>query len=123
VPPRAGTGLPYPNPSTATVSVDALRGTYEGIPWQITPNTQLLVDVGLDSTTTPSLANARLSHQEVVTVTNVNATANTFTAQFSYPHPAGFLINLYSKPGNPGPQSNYDPRQDTAVVRYLSIIE
>jgi hypothetical protein len=129
--PPSSTGLPYPNPTAVPVSVDALSGTYEGIPWQIAANTQLLVGVGLDSSTPPSSpALARLSHQEVVTVTDVNAAAGTFTARFSYPHPAGFLINLssqpdsvYSQPGNPGPQTNYDPRQDTAVVRYLSIIE
>ena len=131
VPPSSRSPLPYPNLTQVTVSVDALSGTYEGLSWQITPGTQMLVDVGLDPTTPPGVgidpyappaaANTRLPHQELVTVTSVGN--NTFTAQFSYPHPAGFVINLNARPGNPGPQPSYDPQRDTAVVRYLSIIE
>ena len=30
--------------------------------------------------------------------------------------------NLNTIPGNPGPPPNYNPLQDTAVVRYYSVI-
>jgi hypothetical protein len=131
VPPARGAALPYPNPTRVRVSVDAVSGTYEGVPWRLESGMKVLVDVGLDPNTPPGIgldpaappspANARLPHQELVTVTDVDP--RTFTAQFSYPHPAGVLINLNARPGNPGPQPNYDPQRDTAVVRYLSIIE
>jgi len=91
------------------ITVDALSGTYEGTQWGITPGIQLLVDVGLN--------------QEPVTVLGTNLGGpNTFRATFYKSHPEGFLINLNSIPGNPGPKTNYDPRQDPGVVRYFSII-
>ena len=42
--------------------------------------------------------------------------------EFGNEHPEGALINLNTIPGNPGPQPNYNPLQDTAVVRYYSVI-
>jgi hypothetical protein len=126
---------PYPNVDAPaqTITVDALSGTYEGTPWAIREGTTLLVDVGVDDQVTPTTAqNATLPHQEMVTVTHVDLPRSSFTAKFRYPHRTGFLINLaggtptpahYSMPGNPGPQPSYDPRQDTAVARYVSIIE
>jgi len=104
---KANSPVVSPGPVPQSVSVHALSGSYEGTPWSIQPGTQLVVDVG------PS--------QEGVTVTNVSGT-NQFQAVFTKPHPQGFLINLNSLPGNPGPQQNYDPRQDSGVIRYYSII-
>jgi hypothetical protein len=116
--------LPYPNPAapSATVSVDALSGTYEGTNWQIGVGTQLVVDVGYDVSQAPTPQDVMTSRKELVTVTAVDTVNNTFTAGFTYPHPAGFLINLNTVPGNPGPQPNANPLQDTAVVRYYSVI-
>ena len=94
-------------PAPQTVAVASLSGTYDGKPWSIQPGTQLVVDVG--------------PNQELVTVTQVMGT-NQFQAVFSNTHPEGFLMNLNSLPGNPGPQPSYDPRQDSDVVRYLSMI-
>ena len=37
-------------------------------------------------------------------------------------HAEGSLMILNAIPGNPGPQPNYNPLQDTAVVRYYSVI-
>jgi hypothetical protein len=137
VPPLAvaANSTPYPNLNAPpqTIAVDALSGRYEGNPWAIQMGTTLLVDVGIDDQVVPTTAqNASLPHQEVVTVTQVDLQRRSFTAKFRYPHRTGFLINLaggtplpmhYSMPGNPGPQPDYDPRQDVAVVRYVSIIE
>jgi hypothetical protein len=127
--------MPYPNSiaPAQTITVDALSGTYEGIPWAIQEGATLLADVGMDDRIIPTTSqNATLPHQEVVTVTHVDVRNTSFTAKFRYPHRAGFLINLaggtpippgYSMPGNPGPQPGYNARRDCAVVRYASIIE
>ena len=107
---KARTGVVETAPVQATVAVDALQGTYEKIPWKIEKGTKLLVDLG------PS--------QEVVTVLRVDPRASppTFTAVFQEPHPADCVLTLNAVPGNPGPQARYDPRWDSAVVRYMSII-
>ena len=53
----------------------------------------------------------------------MNMAASTFNANFTKPHAAGFLIVPTSTyMGNPGPQQNYNPLQDSNVVRYYSII-
>jgi hypothetical protein len=104
----AVTGPVPPNPP-ATVSVDALNGSYEGNTYSITTNTPLLVDVG--------------PNQEQITVLSVNPVNNTFQAAFTKPHAAGFLItptNTYM--GNPGPQQGYNALQDASVVRYFNVI-
>jgi hypothetical protein len=131
VPPISGPSpYPNPNPPPQTITVDALSGSYEGVPWTIQAGTTLLVDVGLDDQDNP--VTATLPHQEVVTVTSVDPRNSSFTASFRYPHRTGFLINLAgaapfpghpAMPGNPGPQPGYDYRRDAAVVRYVSIIE
>ena len=43
-------------------------------------------------------------------------------APFVYGHAEGSLLNLNAFPDNPGPQPNYNRLQDTAVVRYYSVI-
>src|SRR5207253_10494722 len=78
VPPNS---TPYPNGNAPaqTITVDALSGSYEGIPWAIQVGTTLLVDVGIDDQVTPSTAhNALLPHQEVVTVTHVDFQSKSF---------------------------------------------
>ena len=43
-------------------------------------------------------------------------------APFVNGHAEGSLMILNAIPGNPGAQPNYNPLQDTAVVRYYSVI-
>jgi hypothetical protein len=106
--PQPAASPPNP-PGSSDVAVDALSSTYEGNPYTISAGTKLLVDVGV--------------YQEIVTVNSVNTVANTFNANFTLPHTAGFLIvPANTLMGNPGPQQNYNPLQDSAVVRYYSII-
>src|SRR5262249_19075462 len=100
----------------ATIAVDALSGTYDGVPWSIQKGTRLLVDLG--------------TNQETVTVTNTAVDQSTppptftFTATFTKSHPEGFLLADPDAPlGNPGPKPRYDPRDEPHVVRYRSIID
>jgi hypothetical protein len=48
------------------------------------------------------------------------ATANSFTADFAFTHPAGSPMLLR---GNPGPQGNYNPHRDSNVVLHLNVIK
>jgi hypothetical protein len=65
-------------------------------------------------------------NEETITVSAVTppsgATPATITANFTLPHAAGATI---VQRGNPGPwlQTPYDPRLDSNVVLYFSIIE
>jgi hypothetical protein len=65
---------------------------------------------------------------ETVVVTGVSPATPTqpvpfFTANFLQPHAAGAQIFLYHFLGNPGPKQQYDPRMDTGVVTYFSVIQ
>jgi hypothetical protein len=58
------------------------------------------------------------ANMEVVVVKQTNA--GTFEATFTMPHAAGVPIVCR---GNPGPQTNYNPRRDQNVVLHLSVIQ
>jgi hypothetical protein len=104
-----------PSPQLLTVTLGATSGVdaRTGRQWQIQARTAtqrgtLLVFDPND----PS------GNEETVEVLTMPA-ANQITAVFNKTHPAGAVINR----GNPGPWQRYDPRQDTAVVPYFSIID
>jgi hypothetical protein len=114
----AGGSVPVPvtgGTGTQTTPVAAITGTGSLVaprtgtyPWTIQEGSTLVVDTG--------------AAQEVVVVTAVNVTATppTITATFNVNHAQGAAITF---PGNQGPVQRYDPRQDSAVVPYFTIIE
>jgi hypothetical protein len=55
---------------------------------------------------------------EVVVVKGVGV--NNFSADFAFGHGAGVQVICR---GNPGPQTNYNPRRDSAVVLHMSVIQ
>jgi hypothetical protein len=61
-----------------------------------------------------------------VLVTAVNTSGypmpNFSTTAFQNAHPPGAKVILFLYPGNPGPQSVFDLKTNTAVVPYFSII-
>ena len=57
---------------------------------------------------------------EVVSVISVTANKRGFVANFTQAHPAGTPIICR---GNPGPQTNYNPRKDANVVLHMSVIK
>jgi hypothetical protein len=70
-----------------------------------------------DLETTPQV----IYREETVAVQpGIAATGNQPYVIFRKPHNAGSLIKVF---GNPGPWTRYDPRQDTDVVPYFSIID
>src|SRR5262249_42949025 len=73
-----------PAPGTVAVTPVALQDTNTPPAWQILPGMQIFVD-----TYNTSPGNTQ---QEVVTVSSVDTVAGTFTANFAYPHAAGFPI-------------------------------
>ena len=107
-------------PGATTLIVNAINGTYEGNSWSISgspkpgvPGTTISVDVG------PT--------QELVAVKQIvplpsGQFALALMTPFANGHAEGSLMILNAISGNPGPQPNYNPLQDTAVVRYYSVI-
>lgn len=97
-------------PTSVTVNVPAVSGTYEGLSWSVNANDRLVIDTG--------------QNQEIVTVTAVSAAPPQITATFSKPHSGRFAISN-ALLGHPGPQALFDPRNPIyqGVVRYFSIIE
>jgi hypothetical protein len=107
-------------PSLTTLTANATAGaqqslqlssisgtTANGIPWQITAGTVLVLDAGLA--------------QETVVVTGADAMGNPL-ADLKYPHAAGTNVTI---PGNPGPQSAFnaaDPNY-SAVVPYFVVLQ
>jgi hypothetical protein len=102
-------------PGQATITLPAVSGKYEDMPFNIQVGDQLLIDVG--------------SNQETITVTGVNAAAQSITATFAKAHQSvGVAITNVggtTQIGNPGPQQCFDPRNPTyrAIVRYFSIVQ
>jgi hypothetical protein len=101
---------------TGTMVGQAITGTYEGHPWSLQPGESVYVDFG------------PLQEQVAIPPNGIKpgiaGNPPTITLTFSKPHTGPLTIypqNVFL--GNPGPQLHYDPRQDSAVVRYLSIIE
>jgi hypothetical protein len=80
-----------------------------GLHWTITTGTSLVLDVGTSS-------------EETVHVQGVEG--STIVARFVKSHTAGASVALPINlvPGNPGPQSGFDPRTNPALVPYYTII-
>jgi hypothetical protein len=113
------------DPAGATVDVaipsgtlvgSTLTGTYEGHTWSLSAGDSVFVDFG------------PLQEQLAIPANGIKLGTGggppTIRLTFAKPHTGPLTIypqNVFS--GNPGPQPHYDPRQDSAVVRYLSIIE
>jgi hypothetical protein len=85
-----------------------------GATWTLQPGMVLEIDSLNPATGNPSGS----GNDETVVVQSVSG--NTFTATFYKNHPAAFTI---VGRGNPGPATRYNPRNDTRVVPYFSIIE
>jgi hypothetical protein len=88
--------------------------------WIIQPGTTLVVDQGVAGS------------EEVVVVTATGA--NTITANFVNAHNSGATLSVYGSAGPtingtatvhgyPGPQPRFNPRNNTAVVPYYSVIQ
>jgi hypothetical protein len=107
--------MDVPIPDATFVAGPALTGTYDDIPWTIKPGDLLNVDVG-------PLQEKNLLVQAVTP--GVAGSPPSMRLTFQKPHTGPLTISPANVVlGNPGPQPNYDPRHDAAVVRYLSIIE
>jgi hypothetical protein len=123
------------------VSVSALAGSIQGVPWDIHVGSSVVVGSG--------------TNEETVYVNAVDLVGRTFTANFTKAHPSGTVIShkncLGAEMGkslnrhvrhrmfaivdrsvltfNPGPQDRFDPRATSpgsangSVVRYFSIID
>ena len=79
--------------------------------WQVQAGTVLNIDQGVADPDNGEI------HEENVVAVMVNG---TLSATFTATHPPGAKIQCYA---NPGPWQRYDPRQDTTVVPYFSIID
>jgi hypothetical protein len=105
---------PVQTAGQATITLPAISGTYEDMPFSIKVGDQLVIDVG--------------SNQETITVTAVNAAAQSITANFAKTHQGvGVPITNVGGTtwlGNPGPQQSFDPRNPSyqSIVRYFSIV-
>lgn len=67
---------------TATITLGAVSGSINGVPWAVKPGSVLIVDTG--------------AAQESVLVTAVNAAARTVTASFAGPHAQPFNITGFT---------------------------
>jgi hypothetical protein len=96
-------------PVTATINLSAttVKGS-NGVTFTLLPNQTYSLEVDTGS-----------GNEETVSAT-MNGAGNAFTATFYKNHPATFPI---VGRGNPGPATRYNPRNDTRVVPYFSIIE
>jgi len=119
---KAGSQYVIINAGTWQQGSASLTGTYEGTPWSIVGapppalGTALLIDVG------PNQENVYVQQIIPIGPGNTAPFALKLQAPLTNNHPEGALINLNAVPGNPGPQPNANPLQDTAVVRYYSVI-
>jgi hypothetical protein len=115
---------PVPGAGPQLVGVGALQGTWTLEPpnppltwsWNITAGTALAPQ----SRTVVTIDRGNPNEETVVV--NATPTATSFHATFTQPHAVGAIVTLFLIPGNPGPQANFDPTQNTAVVPYTSII-
>jgi hypothetical protein len=101
------------DPGDRTINLPLTQGRYDDHAFRIKPNDLLTIDVGAD--------------QEVITVIDVNYTANRIRALFTKRHAAGVQltnVGATTRMGNPGPQPLFDPHHDdyVGVVRHFSII-
>jgi hypothetical protein len=100
-------------PGPKTVPLAALTGTVHLLAppdaswsWSIQPGTSLEVGTG--------------ANRETVVVLAVDPAAATITAAFNLAHGTGEPVTLV---GNPGPQPQFNPRANNAVVPYFSLID
>ncbi len=102
-------------PAAATITLTAVTGNYEELRFAIQQGDKLTIDAG--------------PRQETITVQNVNVAANQITANFTKNHQSVGVgitnVGGGTTMGNPGPQSQFDPRNPlySGVVRHISIIE
>ena len=61
-------------------------------------------------------------NQEWVVLQATTSTPLTVTASFAKPHAAGCQMILFLYPGFPGPQPNFDVKQNSALVLYYNVI-
>jgi hypothetical protein len=106
--PYAMTQSSVPGPGPASIAPTSLSGNvgqfFPAINYQA--GMILTVDTG--------------ANQETVVITGVNSTS--VMANFSKAHAPPFLL-YYARFGNPGPQPQFDIRDNSAVVLYASIID
>ena len=102
---------------TGTATQLFVANPLTGFPGVITAGTQLVIDPGQ-------------INEETVTVISVTPPASPglaafFTANFTLPHGVGNTPFAIIQRGNPGPWvlTPYDPRLDSSVVQYFSIID
>jgi hypothetical protein len=104
------TVTPASGPQTVQVTFGALTGTNRstGAPWTIGAGSTLVFEPGTDN-------------EEMVTLQS-GAAAGQFQATFYKSHAPNVIV---TQRGNPGPYSlqPYDPRNDSLVVPYFSIID
>jgi hypothetical protein len=112
------TAAAIPGPGSQSVNVGQIYGTVSltqaqpigSWAWSITTGAAVTIDTG--------------ANQETVSVTAVTGGASpSITANFTRNHAANVPIALNFLPGNPGPQTHFNPRDNTAVVPYMSIIQ
>jgi hypothetical protein len=97
-----------PAPGITTIRPQALSGGAGSSSWVIRPGSILTVDSG--------------PKRETLVVTGVDQVAGTFTARFNKSHGNDFPIRL-PQPGNQGPLSLFEPRENSAMVPLYVIID
>jgi hypothetical protein len=119
-----GDGIPpsaaNPTGNPKQISVSALNGSFEGLPWSYQVGTRVLLDPGPNQEVAIVVGGSG-GQPPSISVVSPNPTG------FQRPHPATpntpYSISCPTPiSGNPGPQPNFNFRQAPWVVRYFSII-
>src|SRR5581483_6669782 len=97
------------SPYGTVVTPAALSGGTAPNTWVIQPGSVVTVDPG--------------TNQETVVVKLVDMTSGTFVADFKKTHSAGPFQIFIAEQGNPGPQPQFVPKDNSAVVPYYVVID